>query len=182
MPQMSDIELLEAELAYDEVSMQGPNRNLEQQAKELYLDKLKWVDEYVSPFVVVTRRWKGHKGGYKFTMEESARRRLQGDDFITRSHCTVRAMCNNYITPILHCVYNKDGSPLSGLNRQEAIARVKDNIPFFHAAKRGPDVVHKSSSLDQTPQRLLHLSKPVSILHLPIWSGQVAWSIDSRWL
>ena len=77
LPQLTDVEFLAAELAYDAVSVLGPNKNLEEQARALYLDKLKWVDANVKAFAVTNKFWKGHHGGYTFTMEESARRRCR---------------------------------------------------------------------------------------------------------
>ena len=50
---ITDVEVLAAELAYQEVSALGPNKNLEEDAKLLYEQKLRWVDANVKPFVVV---------------------------------------------------------------------------------------------------------------------------------
>ena len=140
LPHLSDVELFAAELAYDEVSTKGPNKYLEQEAKQLYPDKLRWVDANVKSFPVSHRAWKGHAGGYTFTMEESWRRRCKDKWFIRDCHQTVRGICNNFITNVLVAmVYNKDGSPPSGINRDEVIARVKDNIPYFHDVKHNVD-------------------------------------------
>ena len=67
-----------AELAYHEISMQGPNKFLEEQARELYPIKLRWVSENIKHFAEVHRKWKGHSGGYTFTQEESGRREGEG--------------------------------------------------------------------------------------------------------
>ena len=121
-------ERLAGVLAYLEVSEDGPNANLEIDAKAKFPDQLQFVHNEVKEFEESKHKWGGGNGTYTYTLEEAKTRRIEGATCILDNFKLVRKVCNNIISPVYYRLHDKSGNPETGTNREKMIKAILDEL------------------------------------------------------
>ena len=139
-------ERLAVSLAYLQASEKGPNANLEVDCSGYYAAQLQFVHDNVCPFVESVHKWGSPKKDYRWTLDESKKRRANKGTAVEMFKNT-RKVCNNVIMPIYYKLHNQGGEPPSGTDRELMINKIEAEL----AGQAVPeDLEHPQGADDET--------------------------------